>query len=193
MRADPGLRELVVLSRAANDGDADALSILHARSPFNFSRAPLDRDDAIRELLDPKAHVSPELRYALARWIAGRITLKRGRRPGKTPTAPPAPGLAPLDAALCIRVLLDFGSTTQPLGVHPNTRRALADLLTGARKLKRGPRVAPPEALRTLLAAHNARLYVTQGSMGRPAMRRAAAEAGIKYGTLHRWLYPRTK
>jgi hypothetical protein len=139
-------------------------------------------------------HVSPELRFALARWIDGRIALKRERKAaGVKRAAAVAPHLPPLAPGLCIRALLTFGSTSAPIGVHKNTRRALADVLTGARKLKRGPRLTPPGTLRTLLAAQEARRYRAQGESARAAIRSAALAAGIKYGTLQRYIYPRRK
>ncbi|MBK8742579.1 MAG: site-specific integrase [Betaproteobacteria bacterium] len=196
-QAAPGqevIREIVRLMRAANDGDREAdrrLSLLAAN--FRPSRAALDADAAIRELRDLAREPSPELRYALARWIDGRIALKRGRKPQGVARIVAGAQREALDAALCTRALLTFGSTSAPIGLHPNTRAALVDLLTGARKLKRGPRLAPASTLRTVLAAHNVRLYVVQGTTARAAIRRAAGEASVKPGTLQRHLYPRAK
>jgi hypothetical protein len=190
------LRELVRLIRASNECDegsdearrrADELS-----GGLRFSREPLDATAAIHELRDLSREVSPELRYALARWIAGRIALKRGRKPTGGDKRQVRPSLAPLSPRVCIRALLEFGATTKPTGVHLSTRRALAELLAGARKLKRGPTLAPPSTAKTMFAAIKARRYA-QTMNGRPAIRRAAAEAGIKYGTLQRYLYPRSK
>lgn len=189
---------LVRLIREANEGgagrgEAERRSQLLADNA-GWTTDPLDADAAISELCNRTREVSPELRYALARWIDGQITLKRGRKTTGTKRIPiTGARRTPVDANLAIRALLAFGSTSTPAGVHPNTRAALADLLAGARTLKRGPRMAPPETLRTMLSAHNARLYITQGMSARAAIRRAANETGIKPGTLQRWLYPRAK
>jgi len=193
MKPNPTLRELVRLMRAANDGDADAGRELDERArTFRHSHAALDADAAIAELLDVRFHVSPELRLALAQWIDGRIALKRGRKAaGVKRAARACPRLPPLAPGACIRALLAFGSTSEPAGVHPNTRRALAELLTGARQLRRGPRMAPAEALRTHLAALAAGHYRKLGLSWRAAIQRAEREATMAPGTLQRYIYPR--
>ncbi len=193
MKPDSALRTIVRLMREANEGNADAwrrVGLLN--EGYVHSRDSLDVDAAVAELLDMTREPSVELRYSLARWIAGKITLKRGRKAGGVKRAARiGPRLQPLDARLCVDALMEFGTALVPIGVHPYTRLALADLLTKTRRLRSGPRLAPVATAPTFFAAHNVRLYVSDGMSIRAAIRRAAKEAKVEPGTLQRWIYPR--
>jgi hypothetical protein len=200
MTPNGALREIAALVRAVKAGgagQADALRRLKIQSDaFEYPADPLDADAALRELLDAKREVSIETRYALAQWINGHISEKRGRKPGGTPRARHVGAKRePLNANLCVRALLSFASTALDAGLRPSARLALADLLIGARELKRGPRKPAQSfvAIRAALSVHNVRLYHSRGLTVRAAIRRAALDAGIKPGTLQKLLYPRTK
>jgi hypothetical protein len=93
---DPALCAIVAAMRRFNStgrpSDAQRLSAL--ASAYRQSTRPLDAEAAIRELLEfgsseAPCEVSAELRYALARFLAGKITKKRGPK-----RAPPTAAIA---------------------------------------------------------------------------------------------------
>jgi hypothetical protein len=86
MKPDPHLRAIVASMRRFNvtHSDDDWKRAEALMGEYVWPTAALDTDAAIRVLLDFDSDVSPELRYALARFLAGRIKAKRGRKPTLT-------------------------------------------------------------------------------------------------------------